>query len=829
MAKPKLIEIPFPLKGLDLSAPAGRQPEGTTGDCLNVRPQDVYQGRQRGGQRPGVGKYITSRVNGTNAVQGMSQLVRALDPETLEADTLLATESFTYSDGMLGVVAASIANWPIAKYSTTNRTYFTTAADGTHGVGISTNRASTGPPVSGNMCAACIFKQLSLGQAFIIEWSGVCSSSDSPSFPSFLFRINRTDPAGNGFYTMELGWTSSTAGTTNLFKYTTDGAYTSIGGAVAFTLPAGKTWTDAVIWQMHVSQSALKIYADGTLLATYTITSYSGHDGWGIGRASDPSVTTEYYFDGLKVYTAKSATVLRESKLITVAGGSIYWGNINGLTLATNGGVALSSVFHPGIQSAFGNVYFCDGLTLDYKVMAGDTRTVSSWTPTAGALPAGSTSSTVYTVTAATASTKRFSVSPNPLTNQIIFANDWIIVAGCSTAANNRAWKVASLGTNYIQVTEAPTDEASTPATATAKKANLGCRYMTLYRGRIVMYGLQTDVQNWFMSASGDPLDWDYGPATTSATQAIAGNNSDAGKIGDVLNCCAPYSDDLMVMGGDHTLWVMRGDPAAGGTIDNISYQMGIAGPEAYAWSPDGSMYFFGNGQVWRMTTGASGQPESISTGRMDVRFQAIDMAIYWCSMIWDRDRKGLHIFFSPLAQPTTGPVHYYWDRDTDSWWADQMPATHGPACAFVYDGDEPDDRAVLLGGYDGYIRCTDDATLDDDGTPISSYVKIGPMIPGGDLFNARLNYLVSTLSSTSNALRLEVYSAETAEAVMAAATAVFSKSLAAGRNPPMLQRVSGNAFVFKLVNDSALSYTWAVESINAIFSLIGRQRHGRI
>jgi hypothetical protein len=135
--------------------------------------------------------------------------------------------------------------------------------------------------------------------------------------------------------------------------------------------------------------------------------------------------------------------------------------------------------------------------------------------------------------------------------------------------------------------------------------ASLAATIITLYRGRVVLSGIEDDPQNWFMSKSGDPLDWDYF-ATPSATIAIAGNNSDAGLVGDRITCLAPFGDDLMVMGGDHTLWIMRGDPADGGRIDNLSQQVGIIGPDAVALDALGTMYFFGNGVLWRLPKGGT-------------------------------------------------------------------------------------------------------------------------------------------------------------------------------------------------------------------------------
>ena len=45
----------FPFKGINIGAIPGNQPDQTSPRLLNVRP--LYQGRFRGGQRPGMKKW----------------------------------------------------------------------------------------------------------------------------------------------------------------------------------------------------------------------------------------------------------------------------------------------------------------------------------------------------------------------------------------------------------------------------------------------------------------------------------------------------------------------------------------------------------------------------------------------------------------------------------------------------------------------------------------------------------------------------------------------------------------------------------------------------
>jgi len=359
--------------------------------------------------------------------------------------------------------------------------------------------------------------------------------------------------------------------------------------------------------------------------------------------------------------------------------------------------------------------------------------------------------------------------------------------------------------------------------------ATAACRIIARYRGRIVLAGLVESPYNWYMSAVGNPNDWNYSPDTVTDTQAVAGNNSDAGELGDVITAIIPYSDDLCVFGGDHTLWMLRGDPAAGGVMDNISYQTGILGPDAFTWDETGVLYFFGVGKFWRMIPG--GQPEPISNGRLDSTLASIDPTDKVVRLLWDRDRQACHIFVCPLTEPDSGsqPEHYVWDRRTDSFWKDEFPATIGPVCVSVWDSASPTDRAVLLGGFDSYIRKFSGDSSDDDGTPIQSYVDFTTLTPHGPLANSRLIEIVPIFGQDSGPVALSVFAASTPQSVVESSTPSFKKTITAGRNTSVRQRVNGNAFRVRLERDGTTSGTWSMESMAAILEASGKTRHGRL
>lgn len=62
-------EFRFPLKGIDLVNPRTRQDTDTAFDLVNVQIHDTLESRARGGIRPGLSKYNSAQVSGTNRIQ----------------------------------------------------------------------------------------------------------------------------------------------------------------------------------------------------------------------------------------------------------------------------------------------------------------------------------------------------------------------------------------------------------------------------------------------------------------------------------------------------------------------------------------------------------------------------------------------------------------------------------------------------------------------------------------------------------------------------------------------------------------------------------------
>ena len=58
------MKFSFPVLGLNKRLPHGAQPENTTPAARNVRPDDSFERRERGGSRPALKKAHTQQVSG---------------------------------------------------------------------------------------------------------------------------------------------------------------------------------------------------------------------------------------------------------------------------------------------------------------------------------------------------------------------------------------------------------------------------------------------------------------------------------------------------------------------------------------------------------------------------------------------------------------------------------------------------------------------------------------------------------------------------------------------------------------------------------------------
>lgn len=263
-------------------------------------------------------------------------------------------------------------------------------------------------------------------------------------------------------------------------------------------------------------------------------------------------------------------------------------------------------------------------------------------------------------------------------------------------------------------------------------KATIGCNYM----GRAVVAGDEDNPHQWYMSRQENVWDFLYG--INDALSAVAGNNADAGEVGDVIRALIPYKDDYLIFGCENSIWYLIGNPCDGGSIEPFSLSTGIYGAKSWCFDNNSTLYFWGKNGIYRAVI--PGQlPQCISEIKLPdlVNDEAADPSTHRITFAFDNKRNGIVISITQLADGTNS--NYFYDlRSVDDngmggFFPEEYPEECSVFSAFYYEAADPDYRKLILGCNDGYLRFFDETSLDDvltDDTveAINSYVSFGPI-----------------------------------------------------------------------------------------------------
>ena len=357
-------------------------------------------------------------------------------------------------------------------------------------------------------------------------------------------------------------------------------------------------------------------------------------------------------------------------------------------------------------------------------------------------------------------------------------------------------------------------------------KARLGevparAQLISNWRGRLMMARTADDPHAWFMSAIEDPFDWDYFTPPLSSAKAVFSGTSRAGRAPDIINSICPYDDQQLILGCDHALWYLPGDPYSGAQWQLLSDVTGMHyGNHAWCKDPQGWVYFFGaRGGFYRMAPG--GRPERMTENTIERRLSDLNLDDYYVECHWNWREEGIHIFVVPFGGGGATVQHYFWGRRFNEWREDEFSATaQQPTAAAVLDGDKATDRRLIIASEDLHVLEWDETAKSDDGAAIESKELIGPFSPPFDQ-EARWSAFEAVMSTGSDGVSFSLYDNETAEET---GTAKATGSLAASRNPRKMVRAKGANLWIELANSNA-EESWSFESGMFEVSPAGRTR----
>lgn len=355
--------------------------------------------------------------------------------------------------------------------------------------------------------------------------------------------------------------------------------------------------------------------------------------------------------------------------------------------------------------------------------------------------------------------------------------------------------------------------------------ATIGCRY----HGRAVIAGNSRLPHQWYMSRQARPHDFLYG--INDAQSAVAGNNADAGEIGDIPTALIPYKDDWLIVGCANTCWIFTGDPTNGGSLDELDLTTGIFGAQSWCWGKEGELYFWGLNGIYKVQL-PGGTPVCVSEIRLPklIEDEAATPDTHRITLTYDKKRAGIKVDITLLADGSNSC--YWYDFRTDGFFPENYPDSCGTYSSIEYDSTDPDYNDVIYGCSDGYLRSLDPASKDDDVTTgtqaIDSYVTFGPFLMSDFANNeGKITGLDIILGgggaagsqSDSDGATYELYTARSAEKVlelMSAGTAMRAAGTITGPGrdrKTFRKKIRGVYGGIKLKNATA-SQTWALEQL---------------
>jgi hypothetical protein len=380
-----------------------------------------------------------------------------------------------------------------------------------------------------------------------------------------------------------------------------------------------------------------------------------------------------------------------------------------------------------------------------------------------------------------------------------------------------------------------PTGEISEYKSKNKGRIPPGCRLITTWRGRVVLAADPESPFGYHMSAIGDIFDWDFDPPVSRPDMAVQGITSEAGETPDIIRSLYPYNDDLLFLGCDSSVYRLTGDPALGGQLDKISRQVGTGFGHAFTEDKEGNVYFSAaQGGIFVIPSG-SGRPVPLTEDRIERLLQDIDYSANFVELYWNYRARGLHVFVFPFGAGGVPLRHYFWDKTRDAWWEDTFGRAGAtevqPTAALVMDGDDPQDRRLLLGCEDGRLRVWDEDAADDDSSPIDSYVTMGPFAPAESFREWRFSHLKVVLAHNQQGVRYEMFASSEPDVLGIDETGFVplvgarrSGYLRAGRNQTVLDRVRGDYVAVRLGNGN-VGERWAMEKASIMANPAGRQR----
>ncbi len=820
MAKKRLLNVVFPPGGMDRKSAYRQSQPYTTFDCENVWLDEVIEGRERGGSRPGL-----IRSYGAD----LSESVRMMEVMTLNLGQL------TWQDTFAGGVQSTL--WGAGAWSSGLPTFIASGfAKAEYGDGaLAATIDMTGSDLSRGFLANIWIVPDKAGYGGDYKLFFRHNDSSLGAEYRYVFTFSLTGSSGTATTSLDYYGEGGSAGDDGNWKNSTDDpsvmktwSYSrAVPGLLSMELDEnGKIrmyWRGQQVGFVSIYLTEQEEYTIFAVGFEFESTNDTGANNNGSCLGSGFAATFAKW-NGKEVGGNPTGQAAAADSLTLQAGSGSAEAINTMLVVSADGDVERSSI---GLE------LFDIGAALTLR---DDTRIIAAqngqklWIADYGDLRATAADGVVSGATLD-------SVTYTDWTTLGIDPQDDVCVIS-SPAGSAGTYEISTVAAGVVTLTSSPGDNSSivfriergpkvfdpdddslSLMVATAGEVPTGCPLICRHLGRIMLAGAKIAPAVWYASKQNAELNWDY--AGTGAQRAIAGTSSDMGIPGTPLTAMLSHSDDYVIFGCRNEIWRMRGDPALSGGLDALSYKIGIIDKRAWCIGPTGELIFLSANGIYVLAAGGESKPIPLSVEMLPRELLNVDPSIFEISLEFDVANRGVLIALS--SRSGIAGSHWWLSWEKKAFWPFTFTGDMSPTATCLLPSTNYKSSQVLLGGTDGFIRNLDWESEDDDGTNFSSYIDIGP-IPLAQIGSVgRLLSMEGVLAEGSGDITWGVYPALTFEAAASATTASETGTWIAGLNALVRPVGRGQAFMLRLTG--TVGEKWAFEGAAAEIASAGRRR----
>lgn len=780
----RTLALRFPVGGLDRRSDYQSQPPFTTYSAQNVRPIDSIDRRERGGSRPGVNKYYYEQLGSGNPVRMLGQV------------TYVRADAFQYwTDNFGGVSLGSAwtaASWLASAPSLIEDSFSSTTATG----------------VEQGVTRSAFSPNIDTAQDYWLEMYIVPFEGAHGGEYVHWFRMNDATPVGTtaGVEARLILTSTGYSGTLKVYS----------GGVVAesYSFSTGSfTLSEPGWFRVKISTNTVTCYwAGNTLISQLLVTAAAGKR---IGF-SIKAVTAAFscLIDTYRVQYKVSGYPRPYHVLpVASANGGLYRESLMGQMSLLSTNLSINSDRLILCAERGQKLYIADwGDPIAYGtdgtggtgVNKFDSATFTNWTTLGG---------NIYD----------YMLIVSNVTGNVIAGSYELsaIAAGELTTTTNCNSGAGGTSKFYLQRCPKiydPVTDTLTRWIATTGTVPTGCPLIALYRDRLFLGGAWDAPHQWYASRQADPLDWNY--ASQDAGGAIAGNNTNAGQIGEPLTAMIPFGDSFMIMGCQNSTWILRGDPCYGGELHAISREVGPIFRGARCKGPTGEVLILTRDGLYII---AGESCVSLSRERLPKELLNLDPKNTTITMAYDSTYRGVHIRIT--AETSAVNKHWWFDYGNKGFWPDKFQTTHEATALMQFNATDANETAVLQGCRDGYIRYFRDEHETDDGNAIVSNIMYGPFMTAPAGKDGYLTKLKAVLAKGSGSVNWSVTGGQSALEALDA-TALFTGTWSGdGLSYSARPRTRGAGVVITISNGG--NRRWALDALLADVMQAGELIHG--